>query len=298
MIDALLSGGGWTIVAVSRDLNQPAAKSLAARGCILAKADCNDRVSIERVCVEHKPHAFFAVTNPFATRWTSLSRPGATNTELEYVQGINMIAAAKASGVRHFVFASVASAAESATDGVEVATFAVKARVEAQLVASGLGYTILAPVGFFENMRSSFAGIKQGVVPGLLAKGINTQMIACADIGVFARIVLSDAESWLGRRLEIAGDNTDAWAQAETLCRIRGGAEKWTVSVPPEWVFKLFIPAAVAKLRDFLAKKGTKVDVAACRALHPGLQTFEAWALRHGMDKPGAFEKPGSCAIV
>jgi uncharacterized protein YbjT (DUF2867 family) len=270
----------WKVVAVTRDPSQDVAKALEARGCILRKADCMDRASLVRVLEEFRPPFFFGVTNPFTARWTGLSRPGQTDTDAEFVQGVNMIEAAKAAGcVQHFIFTSVASASDSAVDGEEVATFAVKARVEIHLVSSGLPYTILAPVGFFENMTSSFAGIKQGVVPGLLRQGINAQMISCVDIGIFARIILQDPQTWLGRRLEIAGDNTNAWAQCETLARIRGGKETWKVSIPPDFVFKLFIPKAVAKLRDFLAKKGTRVDVEACRKLHPQLMDFQAWCV-------------------
>ena len=238
----------WNIVGVSRDLTQDASKSLVQRGVTMVKGDANDRASLDRIFQEHAPYAVFAVTNPFAARWTGL-RPAVTSTESELTQGINMVDAAKAAGVAHFIFTSVASSHDSDPDGKgPVETFAVKAKVEDYLAKSGMPHTILGPVGFFENMTSSFAGIKQGVVPGLIKKGVNAQMIACQDIGVFARMVLLDPQTWLGKTLEIAGDNTNAWDQAATLQRIRGGKEEWKVSVPPDFVFALFIPKAVGRL--------------------------------------------------
>ena len=102
------------------------------------------------------------------------------------------------------------------------------------------------------------------------------QMISTVDIGVFAAIAFENRDAWLGRRLEIAGDTTSAQKQADALSALRGG-ESWRVKVPPEWVFKLFIPKPVARLRAFLQKKGTRVDVGACKAVHPGLMSFEDW---------------------
>lgn len=68
-------------------------------------------------------------------------------------------------------------------------------------------------------------------------------------------------------------------------------------TTPHPQVFKIFIPAAVGRLRLFLMKKGTHVSVAACRALHPELQTFDMWARAQGLDKR-VFEAPRSCSIA
>ena len=62
-------------------------------------------------------------------------------------------------------------------------------------------------------------------------------------------------------------------------------------------MFKLFIPKAVGKLKAFLEKKGTKVDIAACRAVHPGLMTFDDWIREQGF-ATFKFEKEGMCAIA
>lgn len=145
-------------------------------------------------------------------------------------------------------------------------------------------------------MLSQF-GFKQGVVPTLLKASVSAQMISTRDIGIFVRIMLEDPATWLGKRLEVAGERTSAEAQAATLSKLRGG-EPWKVSdPPPEWVFKVFIPTPVRRLRDFLLHKGTKVDIEACRAVHPGLMDFEAWARYKGLDKR-AFGKPASCAVM
>lgn len=287
--------GAWKIVAVTRDVAQPAAKALAATGVVLAQADLLKRDTLDAVLAAHAPvHAFFLVTNPFVARWTGKEAPSGKQQD-EVAQGTTAVDAAKAAGVRHFVFTSVASADDCIVDGEEVEIFAAKHRAEKYLQASGLPHSIVAPSGFFDNMLSSFAGIKQGVVPGLLKKGVRTQMIASADIGVFVALLLHEGP--LGQRLEIAGEDTDAWRQADTLARLRNEPDQWKVSVPPDWVFKVFIPKPVRRLRDFLAKKGTKVDVEACRRLHPQLMTFEDWCRAEGLDKR-QLDAPSRCVVM
>ena len=171
-----------------------------------------------------------------------------------------------------------------------------KARVEAHLRASGLPFTVIAPGGFFENMLSSFAGLKQGVVPGLLKAGTQMQMVAASDVGAFVRAALEAPDAWLGRRLDVAGDTLTSEQQAATLSRLRGG-EKWRVSTPPAIVFYLFIPAAISSLKKFLETKQTRADVEAARAIHPELLSFEAWALQQGLHQR-KFDAPSSCAVA
>ena len=93
------------------------------------------------------------------------------------------------------------------------------------------------------------AGIKQGVIPGLIHSKF--QMVAVDDIGWFAAAAFSNPSEWRGRRVELAGDRLSSADMVAIMERLRPG-EKWKVSVPPDFVFKLGIPRAVASLRDFL----------------------------------------------
>jgi uncharacterized protein YbjT (DUF2867 family) len=239
----------WRIVALTRDPTQASAQALRDAGCIVERADPNVLASMTAALTAHAPvYAMFCVTNPFTSRWGSLSRPSSTSTDLEYTQGINAIAAAQAGGVRHFIHSSVASAHDSDPDGKgHVEILANKARIEGAVAASGLPHSTLCPVGFFEMLLSSFAGLKQGLVPGLVREGVNVQMMSYVDVGVFVRMMLEDPEAWMGKRLEVAGDLTNSWAMAETLGRLRGG-EKWGVRAPPEFLLKLFIPKAFSRM--------------------------------------------------
>lgn len=99
-----------------------------------------------------------------------------------------------------------------------------------------------------------------------------------------------------GVRLDIAGDELTAEEQAAVLSKLRGG-EPWVVSMPPEWVFKLFIPKAVGTLRTFLQEKGCHVDIPKVRALHPQLATWEDFCVAQGLQTK-TLPQPSYCAVM
>ncbi len=277
---------------MTRDPHSEPAKALHALGIEVVKGDCLDRASLEAAF--QGADAVFGVTNPFVKRWTG-SGSAQTDTDGEVQQGKNIVDACKSAGVRHLVFASVASAGEK----TGIPTFDSKWKVEEYIKASGFSgsTTILAPVGFFENMQSPFAGLKQGSMPGLLKPGTRTQMISTEDIGWFAVNAFENPSEWLGRRLEIAGETATADDQCKTIERVRNEAGQWHVSTPPDFVFKLFIPKAVGSLKKFLEEKGTHVDVEECRKIHPGLMNFEKWLVSQGLDKK-PLPSPGWCTVM
>jgi NAD(P)-dependent dehydrogenase (short-subunit alcohol dehydrogenase family) len=163
VVKQLLRHPQFKVVGVTRHPDSAEAKALVAAHptVTLRKADANDVSSLKAAFAG--AHGVFGLTNPFASRWTGIGRP-VDSVELEDRQGHNIVDAAKGAGVAHLVLSTTASAG----DHTGIPTFEAKARVEAHLRASGVPHTIIAPVGFLENMESPFAGIRQGVVPGLL----------------------------------------------------------------------------------------------------------------------------------
>ena len=97
VLEALLarSPSSWKVVALTRDPSSTPAKALAARGVALVKADANNRASLDAALAAHAPvYGFFAVTNPFASRWNGGAAPKGDVT-LETQQGLNMVDACK-----------------------------------------------------------------------------------------------------------------------------------------------------------------------------------------------------------
>jgi uncharacterized protein YbjT (DUF2867 family) len=259
-------------------------------GFPVLQADCTDLKSLEAIF--KNAYGVFGVTNPFTKRWTGVGKPEASTSEEE--QGINLVKACASCNVQHFVFASVASAQDNS--GVE--TFDKKWIIEQYLDVANIRSktTILAPTGFMENFENPFAGLKQGVVPSLLKKGRKMQLISAEDIGWFGASAFLHPEVYLGKRIELAGDELTSEDVCNTLSRLRNG-ETWKTSVPPDWVFKLFIPRPVFTLKKFMDEKGTHVDIEYCRKLHPKLMNFEQFCLYKGWDTK-KFPSSGMCSVM
>lgn len=292
--DAAAAAGSpppWAVVVLTRNAGSPEAAAVRAAGAALVVGNCKDKASL--LAAFAGAAAVFGVTNPFSSRWSGIGRPtsdGAT----EVAQGRNIVDACAEAGVAHLVLSSAASA----NAGTGVPTFENKFAVEQHAAASPMArrLTVLAPVGFFENLENVHAGLRLGVVPSLLKPDRRLQLVSVEDVGAVAVAALGDPAAFCGRRIELAGDTLSANDMAAALARVRGGGEAWRVAPLPEWVL-VFVPKALARLRQFLDERGTAVDLAAVRAVHPGVMDFEAWLRFRGLDKR-ALPKPSSCTVA
>src|ERR1700745_3370111 len=96
VVEVLLTRG-HQVRALTRDSASPAAKRLHEQGVEIASGDFTDHDSL--VCAARGVDAVYAMSTPY--------EQGA---EKETAQGITITDAAKAAGVSHFVYSSVASA--------------------------------------------------------------------------------------------------------------------------------------------------------------------------------------------
>jgi uncharacterized protein YbjT (DUF2867 family) len=85
----------------------------------------------------------------------AMSTPLEAGFEAEVRQGSNVLEAAKAAGVGHLVYSSVAGADR----GTGIPHFETKAELERQLAGLDLPHTILAPVDFMERLGSGLRGL-------------------------------------------------------------------------------------------------------------------------------------------
>ena len=106
----------------------------------------------------------------------------------EIAQGITITDAAKEAGVAHFIYSSVAGA--NRTTGIS--HFDGKYAVEKHIQASGVLYTIVAPVFFMENLLQpwTLSGLRQGKLAMPLPAGRSLQQITVADIGAFVAAII------------------------------------------------------------------------------------------------------------
>ena len=251
---------GWKVRALARDVNKPAARALGEAGAEIVRADNDDRASLDA--------AFTGAYGVFSVQNFWLPNVGA---EGEVRQGKAVADAARAAGVQHLVYSSVGAAHR----GMGQAHFATKLEIEQYIKTLGLPNTILRPVGFMENLNRSRKDIASGKYSGFgLRPGKSIQYIAVDDIGAFAALVFEDRAHWLGRTLELAGDELTEPQVAETFSRelhrpVSLEARQAAAGQQP-------MPE-LAAMFAFFNGEGYDADIAALRKLYPPLKTLAQW---------------------
>jgi len=118
---------------------------LRANGAQLAMGDLKDPASIQAACA--------GVTAVLSTASSVLSRqPGDTIDGVDRLGQLQLVAAAAAAGVKHFVYISFLPFAE------DFALQRAKREVEQAVISSGMAYTILRPSFFMEIWLSAALG--------------------------------------------------------------------------------------------------------------------------------------------
>lgn len=257
---------GHTVRALTRNPDAEAARRLAAAGAQIVAGDFSDPASVERAA--QGADAMFVVTSFWGN-----------GPEVETEQGIAAVNAAKAAGVGHLVFSSVADANKA----TGIPHFESKYRVEQAIAALGIPHTIVAPVAFMENAVAPWGinALRNGVYAFGLPATRSNQLIAVADIGAFVAAVIERGASVFGKRFDIAGEQLTGTEQAAILSRSAGKPVHYQE-----------IPLAAARQQDpesaimfeWFDRVGYDVDIPALQQAFPEVRwhTFEAWA--HDVD--------------
>jgi len=185
-----LLSGGWQVRALTRDPLKPDAEALAKLGAEVVTGDLDQRNSIDQALAG--AYGVFSVQN-----WEA----GAAR---EIQQGKTLADAARAAGVKHFVYSSVGGAERN----TGIPHFDSKWEIEQHVRALGLPTTILRPVFFMDNFNSpNFRpAILQGTLTLALRPARTLQIIAVDDIGGFAAQAFEKPGEYIGRAFELAGD--------------------------------------------------------------------------------------------
>jgi uncharacterized protein YbjT (DUF2867 family) len=125
---------------------------------------------------------------------------------------LNLIDAAKAAGVKHFIFTS----ALGSDPNSPVPFVAAKGKVEHHLRASGLPYTILAPAAFMDIWVMAIVGgpALQGAPVWLVGEGRDRHsFVAAADVAAFAVKAL-DNPAAVNQTIAVGGPAALSWLDA------------------------------------------------------------------------------------
>jgi uncharacterized protein YbjT (DUF2867 family) len=262
-----LLGKDWKVRALTREPSKPAAQALASAGAEIVQADNDDRASLDRAM--QNAYGVFSVQNFWIPN---------VGKEGEVRQGKNVADAAKAAGARHLVYSSVGAAHR----GMGQEHFASKYEIEQYIQALGLPYTILRPVFFMENFFWRRAAITNGTFTGMgLRPDKGMQMIAADDIGVFVEMAFANPAEYLGKTIEIAGDELTEPQIAALFTKVIGRPVQLSQSSPSEGMQPT--PEQIAMFQ-FFNGQGYAADIPALRKLYPGLRTFEQWLRETGWE--------------
>src|SRR5882724_7059964 len=253
---------GHQVRALTRNPASAAAIRLREQGVEIAVGDFTDHDSLVRAA--HGADAVYAMSTP--------QEHGA---KIEIAQGITITDAAKAAGVVHFVYSSVASANRA----TGVPHFDSKYAVERHLQASGVQYTIVAPVFFMDNLLQPWmlSGLRQGKLAMAMPASRALQQITVADIGAFVAAVIERNDTVFGHRLEIAGDELTGEEAAAILSKVTG-REVHYEGFPPDVLRAQ--SEDMALMFEWFDSTGYAADIKSLRRDFPEVtwHTFAEWA--------------------
>jgi uncharacterized protein YbjT (DUF2867 family) len=256
---------GFQVRALTRDPQKPEAQALADQGAEVVQGDMEDRADMERVL--EGVYGIFSVQNFWETGY-----------DREVQQGKTVADAVKEAGVQHCVYSSVGSAHRQ----TGIPHFDSKWEVEEYLRDLDLPYTVLRPVFFMQNWEMMREPILGGTLPQPLDPEKPFQHVAVEDIGAFATIAFEHPDEWIGREVDIAGDEQTMPEIAETFGRVIGREVDY-YQVP--WVqFEEQMGEEFAVMYRWFNDVGYEADTDALRREYSELTTFERYLRSHGWE--------------
>ena len=249
-----LSGSGFVIRAVTRNLQSPKAKLLAQRGVELVQADLADADSIKQAL--QGVYGVYSVHN----------MTGGLKAEEE--QGKSLADLAKQARVQHLVYSSVGGAERQTGIG----HFDSKWTVEEHIRAINQPHTIIRPVAFMENFTSFPPFAMFSILRGAL-NNKKLQMIAVEDIGKWVALAFSKPEQYLNRSIEIAGDEL-SYSELQAVWKKVKGKKQFALPLPR---FVISMMGEMGRMFLWFGTAGYQADLKQCKTQIPTMNSFEQW---------------------
>jgi uncharacterized protein YbjT (DUF2867 family) len=261
----LLAATKVRVRVLTRNLESPKAKSLAARGVELVKGDFDDVASLRT--------ALAGVSAAYSVQqWTEKG-----GTAAEEIHGKRFADAVKTSGSPHLVYSS----AEGVERNSGLGHYESKWAIEQHIRELGLPATILRPVGFMDAFGA--AAIPRGMFLGIFRANFGVslpvQFVATYDIGWFAARALEVPERYAGRVIPLAGDELSIGEIIRTFKTVTG-RKPWVAPIPA-FLAKRAMPKEFLDMFRWIREKGFKADIAKVRQEYPQLLTFAGWVKKY-----------------
>jgi uncharacterized protein YbjT (DUF2867 family) len=205
---------GYRLRGLSRNPQSDRSLAMSALGVKMLKGDFNDAASLDKTMED--VYGVYSMTNYWEHGY-----------EAEVQQGKNVADAAFRANVKHLVFSSVANADQATS----IPHFDSKYEIEQYIQSLDIPYTILRPVSFMENWEYSREKIIAGKIHSPFSLSTRMQQISVRDIGRFAALAFSDPDNWLGRTIDIAGEEYTMKEVVNLFSRITGSPVEF-VQIP------------------------------------------------------------------
>jgi len=228
------------------------------------------RADLDRAFAQTGAKIVFVITDYFGAARKSA--------DLEFAQGRSAIDAARAAGVQHLVFMSVADAEMF---DHHVRHVHAKLALEKYLIEAGVPFSILRPCAFFENLddAANWNPLKKGVVRFLTMQ--DCKYCATYDIGRAAVIQLKDPQAWMGKTLDVIGWQGDLSQVAAALSKVSGVPVKARLAMPI-FLRRLLLRDLHHMFLYYEVDKGPRGTPEAFRKILPDALSAEAWFRFHG----------------
>jgi uncharacterized protein YbjT (DUF2867 family) len=266
-----LLGRGYVVRALTRDTGSESAGELKRLGAEVVQGDMDDRGSVQRAV--EGAYGVYSVQNFWETGF-----------EREVEQGVTLADEAKRAGVEHFVYSSVGSAHRN----TGLSHFESKWKIENHLRGIDLPHTIFRPVWFMENWEGFRSWILGGTLALPLDPGVNFQQVAVDDIGAFAAHAFDNPQQWLGRAVDLAGDEQTVGQVAETFSGVIGRRVEYQ-----QVGWDDYLNSAGQEYHDmfrWFQEVGYDAEIASVRREGPKLTSFEEYLREHGWEGAEAVE--------
>lgn len=259
IVDELLARG-YKVRGLTRNLESKRAQRVAAKGIELVQGNYGDPDSL-MAAMQGVERVFFY--------------SGFSSNEVE--EGNNVIAAAKASGVKHLIYSSGAAAEPGiGMEGVGMM------QIELAIVDSGVPYTVFRPVAFMENFDPLKADTVENGFRDSRGPDRMLYFIAIPDIGFFVAEAFENPEEWIGKALNIASDKMTVREYVDTVSDVMGRDIAYH-QLPLEEYLEIY-PKPMRPLFRWYHEAGYTADVSRFRERYPNLTTLEQHLRANGWE--------------
>ena len=295
LVRAILAdkNGPFRARALTRDVNSPKARALAAAGAEVVSADVDDAATLRRAF--EGAHGAFCVT----FFWHHLSP------EKELAEAASMAEAAKQTGVAHVIWSTLEDIRKFVPlDDDRMPTlmgkykaphFDAKGEANALFTQAGVPTTFLLTSFYWDNFVYFGSGPKRGP-DGKLALVLpmgdrKLPAMAAEDIGKCAYGIFKRGKEFIGKTVGIAGEHLSGEEMAAKLTGALGEKVVYQ-DVPPEVYRSFGFPGAddlgnmFQFKRDFNDYYRGARSVEFSRSLNPELLSFDQWLKQNASKIP------------